>query len=641
LRQLASEPTIVLVTHRGGERIPVYRPVVSEDDVRAVTAAAGDGWVSGTSPRIAELERRLSRYCGAGHGAATSSGTSALEIALAALRIGPGDEVICPSLTIISCARAILAVGATPVFVDVDPKTWCLDVEAALARVGPRTRAVLAVHLFGWPVDLERLAPLREQGIFVIEDAAQAMGSELRVDGEWKRCGGAADLSTFSFYANKTITTGEGGMVVGSDERLIARARRASSLFFGEVERYRHEELGLGARMNGLGAALGLSQLSRIDEITRRKKEIAATYREALSELDVRMAETPDWARPVPWMAAVVVPRDARAVMEELDAHGIETRPFFVGMHRQPVLKTRGIETRGDFPETDALSRHGLYLPSSLDLDSSDIARVADALRDALRKTARSPFCFGAEYARRYDAIYEDKPYTREAEAIRDVLERESDAPPKRLLDLGCGTGRHAQALAELGFEVTGVDRSPAMIAEAKARRGDASRLSLLVQEIEELDLGGEPHDAALLLFTVLGYLGDDESVVRALERVRRHLRPGALLIADVWDRAAVLAEPPTNGEKEFETDEGTFLRCVEAEHLPDDSRVRVRYRIRDATGRTRADELHDVRYFDEASLRALLRRARLELESFAPWPELRPSEDRRDYTAHLVARAV
>jgi perosamine synthetase len=614
---------------------------VTDDDVRAVKAAAEDAWVSGAGPQVAELERRVSAYCGAGHGAATSSGTSALEIALTALRIGPGDEVICPSLTIISCARAILAVGATPVFVDVDPMTWGLDVEAALARVGPKTRALLAVHLFGWPVDLERLEPLRERGVFVVEDAAQAMGSEVRVGGRWRRCGGVGDLATFSFYANKTITTGEGGMVIGADEEVIARARRAASLFFGETERYRHEELGHGARMNGLGAALGLSQLGRIDETIRRKREIGDAYRDALSDLDVRMAEMPDWARPVPWMAAVVVPPDAREVMAELDARGIETRPFFVGMHRQPVLEARGIAVDGDFPETDLLSRHGLYLPSSLSLTSSEIARVADALRDALRRRSPTRACFGAEYARHYDAIYGDKPYQREAEAIRDLLETESDAPPKRVLDLGCGTGRHARALAGLGFEVTGVDRSPAMIAEAEARCQETSRVRLFVQEIEELDLGEEPHDAALLLFTVLGYLGDDERIVRALTRVRGHLRPGALLIADVWDREAVLAEPPTNGDVELTTEDGPLFRRASAEHLSDEDRVRVRYQIHDAEGQTLCEELHEVRYFDEESLRTLLSRAQLTLESFAPWPRLRKSRRRRDYTVHVVARAV
>ncbi len=623
----------------------MYRPLVTADDARAVRETVRDGWISGAGPAVAELERRFAAYCGAHAGAATSSGTGALEVALTALGIGPGDEVICPSLTIISCARAILAVGATPVFVDVDPASWVLDVDRALDAIGPRTRAVLAVHLFGNPVALGRLLPLRDRGIHVVEDAAQAIGSEISVGDRWMRCGGAGDLGVFSFYANKAITTGEGGMVVGSDDALVERARRAASLFFGSEERFVHAELGHNYRMNGMGAALGLSQLARIDEIVARKRAVARAYREALSLVGgLRFAEPGAGTRPVPWMAAVVAEEiEARVIIEDLDARGIEARPFFTGMHVQPALVGRDVVARGRFDETERLTRHGLYLPSSLTLSEADVSRVASALAGALKRGIRpgrrsSNGCFGAEYARRYDAIYAGKPYEAEIRAIVSALSRYGDAPCARILDLGCGTGRHAAALASAGMAVTGVDRSREMLALAEARCRGTPGVRLSLGDLRELSVQGPPHDAALLLFAVLGYLGDDEEVARALAAIRRHLRAGALLIADVWDEAAVLAEPPSRREVRFESDGDSFVRLADPAHDPDRNIVVVRYRIRDGGGRTICDEVHPMRYFDEASLRSVLARASFELVRFGAWPEL--AEEGRSYTSYLVARA-
>lgn len=366
--------------------ISMYEPWLTNEDAVAVQRAVSDGWISGRSPNVTTLEQRFAAYLGATAGVAVSNGTAALELSLRALGVGPGDEVICPSLTIISCARAIVRVGARPVFVDVDEGTHGLDVEAALAHVTERTRALLAVHLHGIPVDLERLLPLRERGVAIVEDGAQAIGSEVELGNQWVRCGSVGDLATFSFYANKSLTTGEGGMIVGRSEAVVGRAREAGNMFFGKTQRYRHEELGSNARMNGMAAALGLSQLGRIDAILARKRLVEASYREALrDEARVRFPTVPAWAAPVPWMVAVVLDAEAESVAASLRTHGIESRPFFVGMHAQPALRALGLDLPRSLPVTERLSRHGLLLPSSPTLTEPEIHRVCGALRSALR----------------------------------------------------------------------------------------------------------------------------------------------------------------------------------------------------------------------------------------------------------------
>ena len=306
---------------------------------------------------------------------------------------GPGDEVIIPSFTIISCATAVIYNGCVPVLVDAHPRTWCMDVSQIEAKIGPRTRAIMPVHIYGHPVEMEPVLKLAKRyGLSVIEDAAEAHGAEYRfgMDGpNWRRCGSFGALSAFSFYGNKIVTTGEGGMVLTDDAQLAARARSLRNLCFETSRRFYHESLGHNFRMTNLQAALGLGQLERIAEIVARKKEIGRKYTERLEGLEaIQLPVEESWARNVYWVYGVVLKEkkhsDAEHLARELKTRGIETRPFFLGMHEQPALHRLGYFRDERFPVTELLARRGLYLPSGTALTDHQLEKVCESVRACL-----------------------------------------------------------------------------------------------------------------------------------------------------------------------------------------------------------------------------------------------------------------
>jgi perosamine synthetase len=355
-----------------------------------VAEAVRSGWVSSAGPFLGEFEDAWAAYCGRAEGVAVANGTVALEAAVAALGLEPGDEVIMPSFTIVSCALAVLYAGAVPVLVDSDPTTWTMDPTAVSERVGPRTRAILPVHIYGHPASMEPLIAIAERaGLALVEDAAEAHGAECLVDGAWRRCGSFGDASCFSFYANKLITTGEGGMVVTDDTALAERVRSLRNLCFEPERRFYHRSLGHNFRLTNLQAALGVAQLERMDEIVARKRAMAAAYAERLGDLDLlTLPPEEPWARSVYWMYGVVLSDQAGFEAEELARRlrerGIETRPFFLGMHEQPALLERGLFPGERYPVAERLARQGLYLPSGLALTEDQIDVVCSSLREAL-----------------------------------------------------------------------------------------------------------------------------------------------------------------------------------------------------------------------------------------------------------------
>jgi perosamine synthetase len=370
--------------------IPVSEPLLGEAEARLVMECLRTGHISGSGEFLDRFENDWADYCGRTHGVAASNGTVALQLALSALDLGPGDEVILPSFTIISCALAVLRTGATPVLVDVDPGTWCMDVDAVAGRITSRTRAVMPVHIYGHPVDMRALLDLADShGIAVIEDSAEAHGAECETGDGWRRCGSFGTASVFSFYANKPITTGEGGMVLTDDSALAERLRTLRNLAFGP-KRFIHEELGFNFRLTNLQAAIGVAQIARLDDVLRRKRRNAATYRELLGDAPgIRFQEECSWARPVHWMVGVELdaglPLDAAELGRRLGEHGIETRPFFTGMHEQPAFRRLGLFTGERYPVTERIARRGLYLPSGPGLHQQDVERVAAAVRGVLR----------------------------------------------------------------------------------------------------------------------------------------------------------------------------------------------------------------------------------------------------------------
>jgi len=366
--------------------IPVSEPLLAGAEAKYVEDCIRTGWVSSEGSYLTAFERAWANYCGAEHGVAVSNGTTALQIAVAALHLEPGSEIILPSFTIVSCSLAIIEADCVPVLVDVDPETWALDLDQVEAKITERTRAIMPVHMFGHPVDMPRVMQIaRKYGLKVIEDAAEAHGAE--VDG--RRVGGIADLATFSFYANKIITTGEGGMVLTSDTAIAARLRSLRNLCFRPERRFYHTEIGHNYRMTNVQAAIGLAQLERIDDHLERKRWMAARYNERLGDLpQVRLPIEKPGYRTVYWMYALVlsddVPFDAVELASRLQKAGVQTRPLFLGMHEQPVFHARGLHVGEHYPVTERLARRGLYLPSGLTLTLDQIDAVSGALRKAL-----------------------------------------------------------------------------------------------------------------------------------------------------------------------------------------------------------------------------------------------------------------
>jgi perosamine synthetase len=317
---------------------------------------------------------------------AVANGSLALHLAVALLDLQPGDEVIMPTFTIVSCAVPIVVAGAVPVLVDSDPLTWCMDIAQVEQRITPRTRAVMPVHIYGHPVDMDPLLEVAARHrLAVIEDAAEAHGAEYR----GRRAGSFGTSSCFSFYANKLVTTGEGGMLLVDDDRLAEHARSLRNLGFQPRRRFLHTELGFNFRLTNLQAALGLAQIDRMDDIVARKRRIGQAYTERLSEMPgIELQVQQPWARSVYWMYGVVVREetglDAAEVATRLKQRGVETRPFFLGMHEQPVLRERGLFDGESYPVAERIARQGLYLPSGLGLEEAQIDDVCQAVGEVL-----------------------------------------------------------------------------------------------------------------------------------------------------------------------------------------------------------------------------------------------------------------
>jgi len=320
-------------------------------------------------------------------GVAVSNGTAALEIAVKALGLEPGDEVILPSFTIISCALAIIEAGAVPVLVDCDPDTWCMDVSQIEAKVTARTRAIMPVHMYGHPVEMNAIESIAgRHELDVIEDAAEAHGAEYH----GRRVGAFGRMSCFSFYANKIITTGEGGMVLCRSEQDAQRARTLRNLCFRPERRFWHTELGHNYRLTNIQAAIGCAQVSAIDEHLRRKRRMASLYSERLAGIESLQLPTERAdCKNVFWMYGIVlnddVPFDAAEFALRLSREGIETRPFFLGMHEQPVLRDRGLFAGEEYPVTERIARRGLYLPSGLALTEEQMEFVCDGVARVFR----------------------------------------------------------------------------------------------------------------------------------------------------------------------------------------------------------------------------------------------------------------
>jgi perosamine synthetase len=367
---------------RGTRRIPVAAPVLRGREREYVLECIDSTWISSAGRFVDEFERAFAEFCGVRHAIACCNGTVAVHLALMAAGVGPGDEVIVPTLTYVASANPVVYCGATPVFVDSEPATWNLDPDAVAAAVTPKTKAIVVVHLYGHPADMDPIVDLaRERGIAVIEDAAEAHGAEYR----GRRVGGLGDVGTFSFYGNKIITTGEGGMVTTDSDEAAAHIRQLRGQGQDPQRRYWFPIVGFNYRMTNVAAALGLGQLETIDWHIERRRENAAWYREELGDVPgLELSPEAGWARSAYWISCMVLPdggeAERDALMARLGERGIETRPFFYPMHTLPPYEEGA---RGQaFPVATALAERGINLPSGAGLERDDVAYIGEAVRE-------------------------------------------------------------------------------------------------------------------------------------------------------------------------------------------------------------------------------------------------------------------
>ena len=361
----------------------VNTPLLSGNEEEYLVNCIKTGWISSEGPYIKMFEEKFAAYTNRKHGVAVSNGSAALDIAIKALNIGAGDEVIAPAFTIISPVQSIVTAGATPVLVDSEPDTWNIDVTKIEARITEKTKAILVVHIYGLPVDMDPVLEIcKKHGLFLIEDAAEMHGQTYK----GKVCGSFGDISIFSFYPNKHITTGEGGMIMTDSENLDQRCRKLRNLAFEpQGRRFVHEELGWNYRMTNMQAALGVAQLEQIDKHIEIKRRIGLKYHDAL-ENRLRGFQLPlrktNYASNIYWVFGLVADTEqlANDTVKMLKSKGVDTRPFFWSMHEQPVFQKMGLFKGEHYPVAEKLARNGFYVPSGLGLKDSEIEEVINSI---------------------------------------------------------------------------------------------------------------------------------------------------------------------------------------------------------------------------------------------------------------------
>jgi len=385
--------------------IPVNEPLLNGNEKTYLNECIDTGWISSEGPFVKQFEEQFSARTGRKYGIAVSNGSVALDAAVVALGIGKGDEIIMPTFTIISCAAAIVRAGAIPVLVESDPVTWNMDANLIESKITTHTKAIMVVHIYGLPVDMDPVIEIaNKHGLKIIEDAAESHGQTykrfcgsnkvdlIQMKSDSNLCiaptGSFGDISTFSFYPNKHITTGEGGMIVTDDEKLAEKCRSLRNLCFQSQKRFLHEELGWNFRMTNLQAALGVAQLERLDEFVVKKRNMGKKYTDLLADIDcieLPLTKT-DYAENIYWVYGIVlkdsVSFDAEEAMKKLAEKKIGTRPFFWPMHEQPVFHKMGLFKNESYPVAERLARRGFYIPSGLALTEDQMEQVATRLRE-------------------------------------------------------------------------------------------------------------------------------------------------------------------------------------------------------------------------------------------------------------------
>jgi perosamine synthetase len=368
--------------------IPVNEPLMTGNEKKYLIDCIDTGWISSEGPYVKQFEEQFSTCVGRRYGIAVCNGTAAIDVAIEALGIGMDDEIIMPTFTIISCISHVVRIGAKPVLVDSDPLTWNMDVAKIEEKITIRTKAIMVVHIYGLPVDMDPvIAIANKYGLMIIEDAAEAHGQTYR----GRPCGSFGDISTFSFYPNKHVTTGEGGMIVTDSSQLFEKCCSLRNLCFKPEQRFVHDKLGWNFRMTNLQAALGVAQLEQLTGFVERKRHMGRLYTQLLTGVSGIQLPLPytEYAENIYWVYPLVIDEsvefDAKEAMTRLGKLGIGTRPFFWPMHEQPVLRNMGLFGEERHPVAERIARRGFYIPSGIALTNQQIEQSAAAVREILQ----------------------------------------------------------------------------------------------------------------------------------------------------------------------------------------------------------------------------------------------------------------
>ncbi|MFH1644684.1 MAG: DegT/DnrJ/EryC1/StrS family aminotransferase [bacterium] len=368
--------------------IPVNTPLLNGNEKKYLNECIDTCWISSDGPFVERFETEFAKKVGRKFGIAVCNGSVALDAAMLALNLPKDSEVIMPTFTIISCASAIIRAGLKPVLVDSDPVTWNVNVLDIEKLITQKTKAIMVVHIYGLPVDMDPILELaKKYNLKIIEDAAEMHGQTYKN----KPCGSFGDISTFSFYPNKHITTGEGGMIVTDDEELAQRCRSLRNLCFKPERRFVHDDLGFNFRLTNLQAAVGLAQLEKLDEHVKRRREIGNFYNQEFKNLKTLQfpLKSTEYAENIYWVYGLVlndtVDFDAKIAMQKLAEKGIGTRPFFWPMHEQPVFQRMGLFKNETYPVAEKLASRGFYIPSGLGLTDEQMEVVAKKVKEVFR----------------------------------------------------------------------------------------------------------------------------------------------------------------------------------------------------------------------------------------------------------------
>jgi perosamine synthetase len=370
--------------------IPVCEPFLDGNELEYVKEAISSTWISSGGKYIGDFEKKFPEYIGVNHGIVTTSGTTALHLALKAIGVGEGDEVIIPAFTMIACAFSVCYCGAKPVFVDCDRETWNINPDLIEKKITSKTKAIMVVHIYGHPCNMDPIWDIaKKHNLLIVEDAAEAMGSSYK----GKKCGSLGDVSCFSFFANKMITCGEGGVVVTNNKKFYDNCRYFKNLCFplDKPRVFLHDDIGFNYRMTNVHAAIVLAQLEKVDTYINLRREHAKLYNERLKDVNgITLPCEKKWAFNSYWMYSILIEDDFKLnrdqLMQNLREEGIDTRPFFISMHRQKSLENFGCDCSGEYPVADEISQKGLYLPSGSGLKKEQIDYICDTIRKISKK---------------------------------------------------------------------------------------------------------------------------------------------------------------------------------------------------------------------------------------------------------------